>query len=136
MVPYTRTFLAVALLSLTVTVLATPIEVFRRNEVDDKWTTTPFVNCMKGKNPNFPSGSISQVDAQDCFKSTKGHSKRTVIDMAPQSENITRDLKGRGLFPDLKAGMNTLCDQVQLPKNFVVVTDLRVSSRDWCTQMR
>lgn len=102
-------------------------------QVDSSWTTTPFVMCMQRACPAYPNGICQQIVVLDCHNKAKGGKvKRTTIDMVSSAEGSleVRDLPVFTTDPD------PACDQTSLPKNFLVVTEVRAGAQAWCQTMK
>lgn len=129
MVGYARTALVAALLYQATQVLSTPLDLAARTDVDADWVESHFVKCMKGIYPNFPQGTIKPDDATKCHAQAKGKAKRSLTD-APSSIQ----LQARGT--DLTVTNDPACNSNSLPKNFMIVTDIRSHAQEYCTQMK
>ena len=129
MVGYARVALVAALLYQATQVLATPLDIAARTDVDADWVESKFVKCMKGTYPNFPQGTVKPEDATKCHSQAKGKSKRSPTD----SPSI--QLQARGP-PDLTVTNDPACNSNSLPKNFMIVTDIRSKAQEYCTQMK
>lgn len=135
MVTQKHTMLVAALLLQTSGVFTTAVELTRRGNIDSDWTISPFVTCMRGKDPSFPSGNILQQDVIACHDASHSKDKRTTINMAPDSDVETYALQARQA-PNLQTVQDPSCSQTTLPKNFMVVSDIRSGAHDWCQQMK
>ena len=124
MITYVKIILVAAVLSRSAPTLA---------QVDSDWTTTPFVTCMKQACPAYPDGVCSQDIVLNCHNSASGSSKekRDTADVISSSAN-SLVLRDGGLTGDA----NPDCSASSLPKNFMVVTDIRAGAHDWCQTMK
>ena len=132
MVGYARAALVAALLYQAAHILATPVDLTARAEVDADWVESNFVKCMKGIYPNFPQGSITPDNAAKCHDQSKGHSKRSPTASSSDILLQTRGIETRGLT----VTNDPACNSQSLPKNFMIVTDIRDHAQDYCTQMK
>lgn len=130
MVAYTRTMLLAAVLFSASLISASPVPdaniVVRDNDVESDWTDSAFVTCMKKTYPNFPNG----VNDPNTILNCKPSHKRSLPVSATDLD--TRDLTGLALAdPDCDDGANG-----PLPKNFMIVTDIRAEAQGWCNNMK
>ena len=112
--------------------LTNPVDLVARAEVDADWVQSNFVKCMKGVYPNFPQGSITADNTAKCHGQSHNAHKRSPIG--------DTEIEGHGLDARddvaLSVGTDPFCDSDRLPKNFMVVTDIRANAQDYCNQMK
>ena len=129
MVAYTRTMLLAAVLFSASPISASPVpdaNLIVRDDVESDWTDSAFVTCMKKTYPNFPNGVKDPNAILNCKPSHKRSLPVSATDLN------TRDLPGLTLAdPDCDDGANGL-----LPKNFMIVTDIRAGAQGWCNSMK
>ena len=136
MVAYAHAVMVAAIVFQTGQVFATPVELVPR--ADSGWVQTKFFNCMKAIYPSYPTvppGTITQKDSLKCIDETKGKAKRDVVNIAAPASVEERSLENRQL-PDFKIIQEAICDQLALPKNFVIVSDIRPNANQWCNDMK
>lgn len=95
-----------------------------RDDVESDWTDSTFVTCMKKTYSNFPNG----VNDPNAILNCKPSHKRSLPVSA--TDLNTRDLLALA-DPDCDDGADGL-----LPKNFMVVTDIRAGAQGWCNSMK
>lgn len=132
MVAYTRAALVAAVIYQATLVLTNPVDLVARVEVDADWVQSNFVKCMKDIYPNFPQGSITADNAGKCHAQSHNAHKR--------SSTGDTEVEGHGLDARddvaLSVSNDPNCDSDRLPKNFMVVTDIRANAQDYCNQMK
>lgn len=128
MVAYTHAIFATAILCQATSVLG---------QSDATWTTTPFVACMQNACPAFPNGICSHDIVLNCHNQTQGKSgpkkKRTTLGKAASAKGSLEARQGPLSFT---TDANPECDQDTLPKNFVIVSDLRADANHYCQTMK
>jgi hypothetical protein len=98
-------------------------------EISANWADSAFVICIKKTYPNYPAGVTDPNIVLGC---RNYHKKRGVTDL--EADNLgSRDIPGLVLAPGAE------CDggpDAPLPKNFLVVTDIRAGAANWCDAMK
>lgn len=140
MVAYTRALLLGSIFFQASQVFAIPAPdiVARDIDIESDWVDSSFVKCMKAVYPNYPQGSITPDNALKCHTQTKANPKRSLTNAKLDTEREIRGLEARDLN-SLAVSQHPDCDGFSdgpLPKNFMIVTDVRNGAQGWCNQMK
>lgn len=135
MFAYTRAALVAALFYQATVVLTNPVDLAARSAVDADWVQSNFVKCMKGVYPNFPQGSLTADNAARCHTQSHKPHKRSATGVPSDSEVEGYGLEARNDVA-LSVTNDPACNSDHLPKNFMVVTDIRAKAKDYCNEMK
>ena len=136
MLAYTHAALVAALFYQATVVLANPVDLGTRTVVDADWVQSNFVKCMKGIYPNFPQGPLTADNAAKCHAESYKPHKRSATGVASDSEDEGDWLEARDDDVALSVTNDPACNSDRLPKNFMIVTDIRAKAHDYCDEMK